>query len=385
MSEASRPTIAIVANRGFAISNSRIPLVIRLRDAGWRIVLITADDPHSRQVESLGATLETVTFDRGGFSAWQDARTVVRLVGLFARHRPQLVHFFHSKPILLGSIAIAAVPGWKPKVVSTITGLGYAYLAGGLNWMLSSIGYHALIRRSDTVIFQNPDDRRIFVEQRWVEERNAALICGSGVDTRRFRPGPDRASRKTVLMIGRLIRQKGVQEYLDAAKMVGARHPDAEFLLAGEIEMNHADRIPEAVIERGTRESGVQFLGFVPNVEELLGRTRVLVFPSYYREGLPRVVIEAGACAVPTVGADVPGTRDAIDDGVTGFLVPPRDHRRLAARLCQLLEDEELRDRMGRAARQKTLAEFDVDLITQKHLDVYSSVLGPAGRGLFGS
>jgi glycosyltransferase involved in cell wall biosynthesis len=158
------------------------------------------------------------------------------------------------------------------------------------------------------------------------------------------------------------------------------KYANVTFLLAGEIETEHADRIEEMTIVRATRESGVKYLGFVANVEELLRATQILVFPSYYREGLPRVVIEAAACAVPTVGADVPGTRDAIEDGVTGFLVPPKDHRLLAERIGQLLDDEDLRVRMGSAARQKALREFDVDLITEKQLEVYKTVLSSLGR-----
>lgn len=375
-----RPTIAILANRGFAITNSRIPLIRRMQDAGWRVLLITGDDRDARKVESLGVVLEIVKFHRGGPAIVRDARALFRLVRLFARYRPQLIHFFHSKPILLGSMAIALVPGWRPGVVSTITGLGYSYESGGLGWLISSIGYRFLMRRSDAVVFQNRDDRSLFVERAWIDERRATLISGSGVDIQRFRPGGRQGDGSTVLMLSRLLHQKGVQDYLDAASIVRARFRNVTFLLAGEIEVDHADRIEESAVAEATRESGVKYLGFVAGVEELLSRTQILIFPSYYREGLPRVVIEAAACAVPAIGADVPGTRDAIDDGVTGILVPPKDHRMLAERIGQLLGDEELRLRMGSAARRKALAEFDVNLITDQQVDVYRTVLARTGR-----
>jgi len=375
------PTVAILANRGFAITNSRLPLIARMREAGWRVLLVTADDAHARQVESLGATLETVEFHRGGLSPLRDLRTLARLTRLFARHRPDLVHFFHSKPVMLGSLAIAAVPGWRPKVVSTITGLGYAYLAGGIDWIAASAGYRALTRRSDAVIFQNRDDLDVFVRRGWVRAEKATLIESSGVDTAKFAPRP--GARRTVVMVSRLLRQKGVQEYLDAARAVAARHPETEFLLAGEIEAGHADGIPEEEILRGARDAGVRYLGYATDVPGLLASARMLVFPSYYREGLPRIVIEAAACAVPAVAANVPGSRDAIEHGVTGLLVPPRDHGKLVEAICALLDDDGRCRAMGQAARGKALAEFDLRLITERQLDVYRSLLGAtlAGAG----
>lgn len=370
------PTVAILANRGFAVTNSRLPLVARMREAGWRVLLITADDAHARQVEALGATLESAEFDRGGLSPWRDFRTLARLTRLFSRHRPDLVHFFHSKPIMLGSLAIAAIPGWRPKVVSTITGLGYAYLAGGIDWLAASAGYRALTRRSDAVIFQNRDDRDVFVARGWIGAEKAVLIESSGVDTAKFAPRPQAGTGRTVVMVSRLLRQKGVQEYLDAARAVAVRHPDVEFQLAGEIEAGHADGIPEEEVQRGARDAGVRFLGYMKDVPGLFASARMLVFPSYYREGLPRIVIEAGACGVPAVAADVPGSRDAIEHGVTGLLVPPRDHGSLVDAICALLEDDDRCQAMGRAARAKALAEFDLRLITDRQLDVYRSLLG---------
>ena len=177
-------------------------------------------------------------------------------------------------------------------------------------------------------------------------------------------------------MVSRLLRQKGVQEYLDAARAVAARHPAVEFQLAGEIEAGHADGIPEEEVLRSARDAGVRFLGYVTDVPALLASSRMLVFPSYYREGLPRVVIEAAACGIPAVAADVPGSRDAIVHGVTGLLVPPRDHAGLVTAICTLLEDDDRCRAMGRAARDRALADFDVRSITDRQLDVYRSLLG---------
>jgi glycosyltransferase involved in cell wall biosynthesis len=183
-------------------------------------------------------------------------------------------------------------------------------------------------------------------------------------------------------MLSRLIRQKGVLDYLEAASILRRRFSDVTFLLAGEVEPGHPDRISEEDIERATRESGVKYVGFVRHVEQLLCEAQVLVLPSYYREGLPRVVIEAAACAVPAICADVPGTRDGVEDGLTGFLVPPKDPVALADKIGLLLNDGELRARMGEAARKRALADFDVVQITERQIGVYNAVLASAGRDL---
>ena len=375
MTESTRPIMAILANRGFAISNSRLPLIKRMQDAGWDLLLITSDDIEARSIESSGVQLETVQFYRGGLSPIKDTKALIRLIRIFSKRQPSLIHFFHAKPILLGMLAVACTMRWRPKCVSTITGLGRAYVDGGFRWFLASIGYRILMKRSDATIFQNRDDHQLFLSRNWVSAERAHLITSSGVDLTRFHPNKQVHDGKKVLMAGRLIHQKGVFDYFDAVRLLKNQHINTTFLVAGEIEAEHPDAVTQDEIGAATRETGIRFLGFVTDIDALLPTVDVFVFPSYYREGLPRVVIEAAACGVPTVGADAPGTRDAIEDGITGFLVPPRESRVLADRISQLLADEQLRSSMGNAARKKAGEEFDVEVITNKQLKVYSSIL----------
>ena len=219
----------MLAIRGFAISNSRMPLIAQMRKAGWNVLLFTTDDEDARKVETLGATLLPIAFTRGGVALIRDLLTLLRLIWLFVKHKPDLVHLFHAKPILLGTIAISVIPGWRPRIVSTITGLGYAFAEGGTSWRLASFGYQRFMKRSDATIFQNRDDRKLFIARKWVIEPRAHLISSSGVDIKRFRPLEDGNGTNTVLMVGRLIYQKGVLEYLEAARILREKHGSTTF------------------------------------------------------------------------------------------------------------------------------------------------------------
>jgi glycosyltransferase involved in cell wall biosynthesis len=178
----------------------------------------------------------------------------------------------------------------------------------------------------------------------------------------------------TVLMYSRLLWQKGVREYVDAARQIRQRRPDVTFLLAGETDPDHPDAVPRHYVEEAAREGVIEFLGYLERPAEVLRQSEILVFPSYYREGCPRVVLEASACSVPTVAADVPGTRQAVHHGETGLLVPPRDVEALAAAINGLLDDPDRARDMGRAARQFAEREFSMPVIVDRHLKLYAGL-----------
>ena len=372
----NRPSIVFAANRGFGLTSSRANLISRFLASNWHVVIATADDAESRSLENMGARLEPIVFNRGGLMLAADISCYFRLRSVYRKWRPVLVHHFNAKPVLFGSLAARQVLGSRVKVVNTITGLGQAFSDGGPSAKLAALGYRIAIPGSDLTVFQNRDDRALFLERNWVAESSARLIAGSGVDINRFTL-VDRSNRDTnapvIVMIARLLRQKGIPEFVQVAQEIRKRWPGARFLLAGEEE----PRRPDAVTVDWLRgQADIEYLGRLDDVVPLLQQADLFLFPSYYREGVPRVVLEASAMGLPTVGFDVPGVREAIRDGETGYLVKNRDLATMTARVDELLDDPRLRLRMGRNARKLAEDCFDLRVIEERYFELYRE-LGP--------
>ena len=372
------PTIIYAANRAFALTNSRLPLMRRMRDAGWRVVVATGEDDLSRELTREGFIFERVEFSRGSFAPCKDWVSYRLLCRIYRKHRPELVHHFHAKPVIMGSLAAAKSQGRNPPlIINTITGLGFPFGKRGLARFFAGIGYHLSLRHSAATIFQNPDDLDLFLRKGWVKNDNARLLIGSGVDTERFKPIPNVSSRDSprVLMVARLLRQKGIQEFIEAAEKVKQNFPQARFQLAGEWQESHPDAYPREKIEHAAQTGTIEFLGFLRQIEAVLPQVDIFLMPSYYREGVPRALLEAASCGLPVIGADVPGTRDVIVDGETGFLVPTRDSQALADRVEELLSDPALCIRLGAASREWVKEHCDLKVVTEKQLDIYRSLL----------
>ena len=367
------PAAVFAALRGYALASSRTELVDRFVRGGWRVELATVDDAEARGLAERGAHLAPVPFRRGGLSPQADASAFLTLRRLARARRPRLVHLFHGKPILLGAPAFRGVLGDAVRVVATITGLGRAFSRGGALARLAGAGYGFALPRVDATIFQNRDDLELFLEQGWVDRARAVLVAGSGVDLERFafvdrrmRSGPDR----TVVLLARLLGEKGVREFVEIARRVRAEDPAARFVIAGEEEAG-----PDGVAPSELRASGVvEYAGRLADVRPLLAEADVFLFPSRYREGVPRVLLEAAATGLPAVAFDVPGVREAIEADVGGRLLPPGDVDAMTAAVRALLGDGEARGRMGRAARRWVEAHFDRRAIQARYLDVYRSL-----------
>jgi glycosyltransferase involved in cell wall biosynthesis len=364
------PCALFAANRGYALTSSRTGLILHFLRSGWRVVLATSNDEESRQLQAMGADLEPATFHRGGFSPSADYRAYKRLLQIYQCWQPALVHHFHAKPVILGTIAARRVLDRSTKVVNTITGLGNAFVSGGIAGRFAGFGYGLALPRADLTIFQNRDDLELFRKRGWVPPERARCIPGSGVDTSRF-GFVDRSSRENerpvVVMLGRLLQQKGIPEFVEVARRVN-RWQDVRFVVAGEEESGRSDAVSSNWLRS---QPDVEYVGRLADVFPLLESADLLLYPSYYREGVPRVVVEAAATGLPTVAFDVPGVREAVRDGETGYLVPYRDIDAMTERVDRLLQDSGLRDRMGRAARRMAEDSFDIRSIQAQHLRLY--------------
>ena len=367
------PTVVFSALRGYAIGSSRRELLDRFLSGGWSVELATVDDAEARALAAQGARLAPVPFRRGGFAPRGDAAAFLALRRIARRSRPCLVHLFHGKPILVGAPAFRGVLGDAVRIVATVTGLGRAFSRDGTLARLAGAGFGFALPRVDATIFQNQDDLELFLERGWVTADRAVLVAGSGVDLGRF-AFVDRTSRRdpgrTVVLLARLLREKGIREFLEIARRVRAEKPSVRFVLAGEEEPGVHGVTPAEI--RGT--GAVDYVGRLADVAPLLAEADLFLFPSRYREGVPRALLEAAATGLPAVAFDVPGVREAVEAGVTGYLVAPGDLDAMTARVRELLGDACARRRMGRAGRRLVETRFDRAAIQARYLEVYRSL-----------
>jgi glycosyltransferase involved in cell wall biosynthesis len=358
----------IAANTAWNIVNFRGALIEGLRANGWRVVAMAADDGTAAALAGLGAEFEPIRVDGGGTSIIHDGRLFLDYLRVLRRLRPQAFLGFTVKPNVYGSLA-AALLGIK--TVNNISGLGTAFLApGALNWLVSRL-YCLSLARSAKVFFQNPDDRALFIARRLVRERQTGLLPGSGLDLDRFQPSTrlraDGAPR--FLFVGRLLRDKGLVDYAEAARLLRPRWPEVEFAIVGFAGSDNSSAVPIEEVERWQRDGIVRYLGDTTDVRPFLEESDCIVLPSY-REGMPRSLLEAAAMAKPMVATDVPGCRDLVSDGDNGFLCEARSPPSLAAAMEKMLKmGPDDRAAMGMRARRRVEREFDQALVVDAYLE----------------
>jgi glycosyltransferase involved in cell wall biosynthesis len=377
--------IVLFANTDWYLYNFRRSLALALRDRGHDLLLVSPPGPYGARLQALGLRWEPVPMRRRSLDPLREAALVWRLWRLFRRERPQLVHGFTLKCAIYGSLAarLASVPAR----VNAVAGMGYVFTSEDATARLLRPLVRALMRltlggRSARLILQNPDDVALFERAGLVDRARIRLIPGSGVDCARFAPAPDGerlvAGRPLrVLLPSRLLRDKGVGEFIDAARRLRGEGRPLVFLLAGEPDPGNPATIAEAEVRGWVAEGLVEWLGHVEDMPSLFRGVDVVALPSY-REGLPKGLIEAAACGCALVTTDVPGCREVVRDGVDGLLVPVRDAPALADAIVRLQDDDGLRARMGEAARARALAVFDERTVIAKTIAVYGEVAAGA-------
>jgi glycosyltransferase involved in cell wall biosynthesis len=368
----------LLASRAFAIASSRTRLIGALRDRGWDVHVGAAADGSETRLLAAGAWFHPLDISRGGFSPWRDTRALVQMFRLVREVRPSLVHAFHAKPIILAAAATSYRQGIAS--VNTVTGRGDGLLRQNITGRLARAGLSLALRRGATV-FQNEDDLRLFVDNRWVEAARARVIVGSGVELNQFTPPSHPPASPVVGFVARLLWDKGVREFADAAALVRRRHPNVRFILGGEFDFAHPNAVPREWVDARVQSGDIEFAGYVNDMPRFLAGLTTFVLPSYYGEGVPRVLLEAAATGVPVVTADSPGCREAVIDGRTGLLVPPRDATAVAHAVDRMIGGGCDLAEMRQAARMLAEERFDVREILRQTLDVYRAAGALRGDG----
>jgi glycosyltransferase involved in cell wall biosynthesis len=320
--------------------------------------------------------------NRRSLNPQRELGLIRRLAAIYTVEQPDLVHHFTIKCVVYGSL-IARWHGIRNRV-NAVTGMGYVFSGEGYRARLLRPIVRNLIRATlggegSRLILQNKDDLAAFIAAELASTERTHVIMGSGVDTSRFHPTSASRSPNAmrVLLASRLLWDKGIREYIEAARLVKEAGLPVEFLLAGNPDPGNPASVPESQIEKWREGAAVQYLGHVAEMPRLLADIDVAVLPSY-REGVPRSLLEAAACGLPIVTTDVPGCREVVRHGVNGLLVPARDPAALAAAIRFMWERPEERVRMGSAARQTVLKDFDQHIVFEKTFAVYSDLLSAA-------
>lgn len=374
--------VVLFANTDWYLWNFRRELVRMLRSDNWEVVLVSPPGAFVERLRSLGARWIAVQMQRDGINPVTELAAVAALSAIYRREKPDIVHHFTLKAVIHGSLAAWAA-GIRARV-NAIAGLGYIFCSADrrarfLRPIIRLLLRAALSGKSSITIFQNPEDARELTVNGVASADRSRIIRGSGVDTKRF-DGAERGTvdRCRVLLATRLLWSKGVADYVAAAGALAQAGLPADFLVAGAADHGSPDSIPEAVIAGWRADTAVRFLGHVNDMDQLLKTIDIVVLPSRYAEGVPRILLEAAASSIALISTDQPGCREIVEHNVTGLLVQPGDVIALTEALRSLILDPATRVAFGAAARRKAQMEFEESRVIAATIQVYREAMDMA-------
>jgi glycosyltransferase involved in cell wall biosynthesis len=373
----SVPRLLYVVSEDWFFCSHFIDRAIAARDAGFDVAVATNPTGLRQRIESVGIRVHDLRMDRGSLSPLQSLRIVTRLARLVRAEAPDIVHAVALKPIFFAGMAAAI--GRRAAFVNAPVGMGFIYtsdsvLAWALRPVVSILLRRLLNPKGSRVVFENPDDLAEYVSRRFVKETDTVLIRGAGIDTAKFKPSPSAAGVPCVILVARMLRDKGIFEYVQAAALLRSRGIAVRFLLVGAPDPLNRAAVAEGQLSAWAKEGVVEWAGPRNDIPELLAASHIACLPSY-REGLPKSLLEALAAGLPIVTTDVPGCRETVVDGVNGYLVPARDAQALALAIEKLAVDPILRSVMGRESRRLAERHFSQEIVCRKTIDLYRLML----------
>ncbi|MEM0984851.1 MAG: glycosyltransferase family 4 protein [Pseudomonadota bacterium] len=374
------PRIAISANTAWNISNFRGGLLHSLQDEGYEVVAIAPPDEHVSRLEHQGYRFLPLKMDNKGTDPIKDARLFRRYRNVLQREKPAVFLGYTIKPNIYGSLAAQNL---RIPVINNISGLGTAFIRDTVITSIVKRLYKASLKGSDCIFFQNQDDLDTFAEKDLVQVDRCRLLPGSGIDLTRFSPPPPPKDRDQsaikFLLIGRLVYDKGVGEYVEAARILRKSHPDVECQILGFLDVENRTAVSREDVDNWVGEGLIRYLGSSNDVRTHIAQSDCVVLPSY-REGTPRTLLEAAAMGKPIITTDVPGCREVVEDGLNGYLCEARSAQSLAAKMqefCALSDAE--RRRLGEAGRSKMEREFDEQIVIDRYKEAITDALTSRG------
>jgi glycosyltransferase involved in cell wall biosynthesis len=371
---ATRMKIVMTVNAVWNIWNFRLPLVAALLADGHEVIVVAPRDDKAAALEEMGCEIRNINMNVKGLNPLEDIQLLFQLLRIFQEIQPDVVLSFTIKNNIFGALAakILRIP-----FVPNVTGLGTAFLSGRILERAAITLYWIAFHKLPIVFFQNDDDRHLFLNKKILTSRQAYLLPGSGIDLVRFSPVPypENGEETVFLLVARLLRDKGIQEYVEAARYVKVAYPKSRFQILGSIDSQNRSAIDLSSVEGWIQEGVIEYLGSVDDVQPVIAAADCVVLPSY-REGAPRTLIEASALGRPLIATDVPGCRAVVDNETSGFLCEVRSSDSLSKACLRFLGlDIETRKEMGRAARAKMEREYNQEIVVEAYRAALKTLL----------
>lgn len=372
--------LLFIVNVDWFFVSHRLPIALKAIEQGYDVHLACSFTDKKDFIENLGIKCHEIQFSRSGCSLKGELNSIFSIRKILKVISADVVHAITIKPVIYTGFALKTITK-SPAFVVAISGLGYVFSASTytarFTKLLVSLMYKvALSNKQKKVIFQNTSDQSILSEIVNLSDDEITLIKGSGADLSVYSATNEPSgTKKIVSMACRLLKEKGVYEFVEAARIVKEKLPNTEFWLIGEVDVENPNSITQEAFYSWKNEGVINVLGHRDDIPALFAQSHVVTMPSFYGEGVPKVLIEASACGRPIVTTDNPGCRDAIINQETGLLVPIKNSKELANAIILLLCNDEMRINMGFKARQFAVKEFDVNNVVMKHLDIYQSLM----------
>lgn len=375
----SKKTIAIVYNTCHYIYMFRLKLIHKLQEVGYDVIAIAPYDEYSDRLVSEGVKYIPVSIDNKGTSPLADLKLIKNLFTIYKEIKPDIILQYTIKPNIYGSIAagFAGIP-----VINNITGLGTVFLNESLLQKITKILYRFSFKKVKKVFFQNSYDKQLFLYNDLVNSSKVDLLPGSGIDTKKFTPQivAKKNNKFIFLLIARVIRDKGIIEYVEAAKQLIIKYNYVEFQLLGQLGAINKSTINKEEVKSWQNNSIINYLGTVDDVKNNIAQADCIVLPSY-REGTSKTLLEAASMAKPIITTDVPGCNNIVSDGVNGLLCKVKDSIDLANKMEMMMNlSTKEREIMGKNGRKKMIDEFEEEIVIQKYLDAIEIIFNKENK-----
>jgi len=370
-------TIIYFVSEDWYFCSHRLPIARKALKDGFKVVVITKVSKHRDVIESEGFELAPIEIKRGGINLFSELKTISTLYSYYKQYNPDIVHHVAIKPVIYGTL-VARLIG-SIKIVNAMAGLGFVFISNKKRVKLLRFFVHQLFRflfnnKNGQLILQNKDDLEYFFKNKLVNNENVTIVRGSGVDIKKFIPTDESTGVPIVILASRMLWDKGVGEFVNAARVLKQEGVATRFVLVGDSDPENPASIPNAQLSEWHELGIVEWWGERGNMHEMLTQAHIVCLPSY-REGLPKVLLEAASCGRAIIATDVPGCREIVHNGENGILVQLKNANSLANAIKELINNPEKRKIMGTNGRRLVENEFSEETVVSQTLKVYQELL----------